>query len=144
MRKTTNKQTSPHKKWTEMASDVNGNVAKSRRGSQSHPQRARRRAPRWRGAEPVFLLSAPAPPRSLHPPSHSPGRPGSGTAQPGGLPPVYWSWSGWMLPVSFQRRQKGAGAEPGCKRLPHWLSGRSCPRTGRGQKQENSPVRDWE
>lgn len=51
-----------------MASDVNGNVAKSRRGSQSHPQRARRRAPRWRGAEPVFLLSAPAPPRSLHPP----------------------------------------------------------------------------
>lgn len=77
-------------------------------------------------------------------PSHSPGRPGSGTARPGDLPPVYWSWSGWVLPACFQRRQKGAGAEPGCKRLPHWLSGRSCPRTRRGQKQENSQVGDWE
>ena len=52
-----------------MAGDVNGNVTKSRRRSQSCQQRARRRA-LWgdAGAEPVFLLSAPATPRSLQPP----------------------------------------------------------------------------
>lgn len=51
-----------------MASDVDGSVAKSRRGGQSPPQRAWRRALRWPGAEPVSLSLAPATPRSLRPP----------------------------------------------------------------------------
>lgn len=79
-------------------------------------------------------------PTSPGPASHSPGRPGSGTAQPGGPLPACWSQSGSTL-LAWSR---GRVAEPGHRWLPHWLFGRSCPRTGQRQKQENSEqVRAW-
>lgn len=94
-----------------------------------------------------FLLAPATPqelvqPHSLCPPRCSPGRPGSGTVQPGGPPPTCCSWSGLRLLACSQGQQRGTVAEQGHKTLPHWLSGRSCPRTR--QNQENGQVRTWE